>query len=229
MRIDAASDIVKRTDDGEPDTVGSSGRSAAPGEMDGASIALLELRHRMKNLLGIVQAVANQTLRSGRSIDEARQALDGRFAAMGQAVDMLLQTGWSAGGLDALVGTALIHAGSRIRTDGPPVTLGADAVMALTLVVHELESNALKYGALSNDEGRVEIGWRIAQRGGEPWLEFEWTEHGGPPCTPPSRQGFGSRMIAKLLGGRFRGASQSDYRKEGLCWTFRAPLAALSP
>src|SRR3954447_7810465 len=83
-------------------------------EADFESIRLLELRHRIKNLLGVVQAVANQTLRSGRSVEEARVALDGRFAAMGQAVDMLLQTGWTEGGLNALIRRALVEPDSRI-------------------------------------------------------------------------------------------------------------------
>jgi two-component sensor histidine kinase len=194
-------------------------------ELDVDSIRLLELRHRMKNLLGIVQAVANQTLRSGRSIDEARKALDGRLAAMGEAVDMLLRTGWTAAPLADLIGRGLIHAGGRIAAEGPDLVLNADAVMALTLVFHELESNSIKYGALSADRGKVAIRWAIA---GER-LELEWVEEGGPPCAPPTRQGFGSRMIAKLVGGRFRGAAETEYRADGLRWRLTGPLAGLLP
>ncbi|HEX5183764.1 MAG TPA: sensor histidine kinase [Allosphingosinicella sp.] len=193
------------------------------------SIRLLELRHRMKNLLGIVQAVANQTLRSGRSIDEARKALDGRLAAMGVAVDMLLDTGWTAASLPDLIGRGLVHAGARIEAEGPHLVFNADAVMALTLVFHELESNSIKYGALSRDGGRVAIGWSIAAADGRDRLELSWTERDGPPCTPPVRQGFGSRMIAKLIGGRFRGTAESDYRPDGLRWRLSAPLARLLP
>jgi two-component sensor histidine kinase len=196
---------------------------ADPAEFDEAAIPLLELRHRMKNLIAVVQAVANQTLRSGRSIDEARHALDGRLAAMGQAVDMLLGSGWTAGSLRALIEGALMHEGDRVRIDGPDVTLGADAVMALTLVFHELESNAIKYGALSGHGGRVEVAWSVA----DDRLRLLWSEHDGPPCVAPSRQGFGSRMIAKLLGGRFRGSAEMEYCPDGLRWRLDAPLKAL--
>jgi two-component sensor histidine kinase len=195
-------------------------------EVDGESIRLLELRHRIKNLLGIVQAVTHQTLRTGCSIDEARRALDGRFAAMGAAVDMLLQTGWTAAPLAELIGRSLVHAGGRIAADGPDLVFNADAVMALTLVFHELESNSIKYGALSADAGTVAIAWSVA---GNARLELEWTERGGPACAPPSRQGFGSRMIAKLVGGRFRGTAETDWRPDGLRWRLSAPLAELLP
>jgi two-component sensor histidine kinase len=194
-------------------------------ELDVDSIQLLELRHRIKNLLAIVQAVANQTLRSGRSIDEARKALDGRLGAMGQAVDMLLQTGWTAAPLTELLDRGLVHAGGRIAADGPDLVFNADAVMALTLVFHELESNSIKYGALSADDGKVAISWAVA---GERF-ELEWVEQDGPACTSPSRQGFGSRMIAKLVGGRFRGAAETEYRADGLRWRLTAPLAGLLP
>ncbi|MDB5691348.1 MAG: hypothetical protein JWO81_411 [Alphaproteobacteria bacterium] len=194
-------------------------------ELDVDSIRLLELRHRIKNLLAIVQAVANQTLRSGRSIDEARKALDGRLGAMGQAVDMLLQTGWTAAPLAELIDRGLVHAGGRIAAAGPDLVLNADAVMALTLVFHELESNSIKYGALSADDGSVAISWAVA---GERF-ELEWVERDGPACAPPSRQGFGSRMIAKLVGGRFRGAAETEFRSDGLRWRLSAPLAGLLP
>src|SRR3712207_6355973 len=128
-------------------------------DLDVSSIRVLELRHRIKNLLGITQAVANQTLRNGRSIDEARVALDGRLGAMGEAVDMLLQTGWTAADLRELIGRSLIGGDDRVSLQGPQVQLGPDAVMALNLVFHELESNAIKYGALADPNGRVEIGW----------------------------------------------------------------------
>jgi two-component sensor histidine kinase len=199
------------------------------GEAEIESLQLLELRHRIKNLLGIVQAVANQTLRSGRTIEEARVALDGRLGAMGQSVDMLLQTGWAAGDLRQLIRQALMDGDERIALRGEDVVLGPDAVMALTLVFHELESNAIKYGALSHDDGRVEIVWSLSPGTDGEWLELEWAEHDGPPCIPPSRKGFGSKMMAKLIGGRLRGSAEAEYRADGLRWRLSAPVAALAP
>jgi len=198
-------------------------------EVDVSSIRMLELRHRIKNLLGIAQAVANQTLRSGRSIDEARVALDARLGAMGQAVDMLLQTGWTAAGLRELIGRALIEGDRRVSLEGPDVMLGADAAMALTLVFHELESNAIKYGALADSDGRVVIAWTIEPGADGERLRLEWAEHDGPPCIPPTRKGFGSKMMAKLVGGRLRGSAETEYCPDGLRWRLSAPLAALAP
>ncbi|MFL6858076.1 MAG: HWE histidine kinase domain-containing protein [Allosphingosinicella sp.] len=196
----------------------------AGGEIDADSIRLLELRHRIKNLLAVVQAVANQTLRSGRTVEESRQALNGRLAAMGEAVDMLLRTAWSEGGLRELIERALVGETDRVVLDGPDLVLGPDAVMALSLVFHELESNSMKYGALSAAAGRVAIGWRVE----DGRLSLTWEERDGPPCAPPLRQGFGSRMIAKLVGGRFRGKSETEYRADGLRWTLTAPLSGLA-
>jgi two-component sensor histidine kinase len=198
------------------------------GELDIDTIRILELRHRIKNLLAIVQAVANQTLRSGRSIEEARKALDGRLAAMGKAVDMLLHTGWTEADLKTLIGRALVHVGRPVGFEGPPVTVGADAAMALTLVFHELESNSIKYGALASDQGSVAIDWSLAPGAGGDWLKLEWRERDGPPCVTPSHQGFGSRMISNLLGGRFGAVAETEYRPDGLNWRLSAPLARLA-
>jgi two-component sensor histidine kinase len=198
-----------------------------PQELDVSSIRLLELRHRIKNLLAIVQAVAHQTLRTGRSIEEARGALDGRLVAMGHAVDMLLQTGWTAGGLRDVIARALLDADGRVSAEGADLVLNPDAVMALTLVFHELESNSLKYGALSVDGGRVAVRWSAREEEGVDCLRLEWVESGGPPCAPPSRKGFGSQMVAKLVGGRLRGRVGADYGAEGLSWHLAAPMAAM--
>jgi two-component sensor histidine kinase len=202
--------------------------ASGAGELDIDTIRILELRHRIKNLLAIVQAVANQTLRSGRSIEEARKALDGRLTAMGKAVDMLLHTGWTEADLKVLIGRALVHVGRPVGFDGPPVTVGADAAMALTLVFHELESNSIKYGALASDEGVVAIEWSLVPGAGGDWLKLEWSERDGPPCVMPTHQGFGSRMISKLLGGRFGATAETEYRPDGLDWKLSAPLARLA-
>jgi two-component sensor histidine kinase len=204
------------------------GEDDCGGDLDVSSIRMLELRHRIKNLLAITQAVANQTLRSGRSIEEARVALDGRLAAMGEAVDMLLQTGWTAASLRELIARSLLRGDPRIAVAGPELVLGPDAAMALTLVLHELESNSLKYGALSAAEGKVAIRWWVETEEGAECLRFTWLERGGPPCSPPARKGFGSRMTSRLVGGPLRGRVEADYPPEGLAWRLTAPLETMT-
>ena len=197
-------------------------------DVDDDALRILELRHRMKNVLAVVQSVANQTLRNGRSIEEARKALDGRLIAMGRAVDMLLLTSWTAAPLREVIAGAMIHKDERVTLDGPDFSLGPDAAMALSLVFHELESNAIKYGALSVPAGRVTVAWSLNGEQAAPRLRMEWREQGGPPCLPPSRHGFGSRMISKVVGARFSGRSETDYPPEGLCWRLEAPISSIS-
>ncbi len=178
-------------------------------------------------MLAIVQSVVHQTLRSGRGIDEARRALDGRLVSMSRAIDMLLQTAWSGADLREVVVGALVHGEERIAIDGAKVALGPDAAMALSLVFHELECNAIKYGALSNSAGAVTIAWAISSEDLTPQLSVEWREQGGPPCLPPSRHGFGSRMISKITGARFGGKSAAEFCPDGFRWRFQAPLTKL--
>jgi two-component sensor histidine kinase len=206
---------------------------SVPGPGDGeeesdAALRMLELRHRMKNVLAIIQSLVNQTLRSGRSMEEARQSLNRRLVAMGNAVDMLLETAWTPAQLRDLVGRALAHADGRVTLEGPDITVGPDAAMSLNLVLHELESNAVKYGALSNDGGTVAVRWRVEEKEGVRCLALEWREQDGPPVVPPSRQGFGSRMISKVIGNRFGGDSQTEFAPDGLRWRLSASLEGLA-
>lgn len=125
-----------------------------------AAIVQAELRHRFRNIVAVTQSLVSQTLRPGASIDQARDRLTDRLAAMGAALDRLLDTQWEPDSLDAVIRASMAHHvdhGERIHCDGPQVTIGANASMALTLALHELETNAMKYGALSMPEGRVDL------------------------------------------------------------------------
>jgi two-component sensor histidine kinase len=203
--------------------------TAAPAEEESdADLRMLELRHRMKNILAIIQSLVNQTLRSGRTIEEARRALDRRLAAMGNAVDMLLETTWSAAQLRDLMERCLTAGDGRVTLEGPDVEIGPDAAMSLSLVLHELESNAIKYGALSKDEGRVEVRWTVEQKDGTECLALSWRERDGPTVTPPSREGFGSRMISKVIGRQLGGSADTEFAPDGLKWRLSASMAALA-
>lgn len=184
-----------------------------------------ELSHRLKNTLAMVQAIATQTLR-GVTEKDAVAAFRKRLHAIASAHNVLLQRNWSAAPVrdvaEAVLGT--FEMSDRFDVSGPEVVLGPRSTLSLSLLLHELATNALKYGALSADAGRVSISWRIETSGHEE-LVLEWTERGGPPPQEPDRQGFGSRLIEMGLSGT--GGSTVRYLFSGLEAVFRAPLAEI--
>lgn len=182
-----------------------------------------ELSHRMKNTLAMVQAIATQTLR-GITEKDAVAAFRKRIQAIASAHNVLLQRNWSAAPVKAVVEAVLgtFEMKDRFDVSGPEVVLGLRATLSFSLLLHELATNALKYGALSTDTGRVAINWRIETAEHEE-LVLEWAESGGPPPQEPDRQGFGSRLIEMGLSGT--GGSTVRYPVSGLEAVFRAPLA----
>ncbi|HVI28632.1 HWE histidine kinase domain-containing protein [Hansschlegelia sp.] len=188
-----------------------------------------EMRHRMKNLLALATAIAHQTAAEGRSAEEYRDAFLGRFNALVEAHDMafLEQTRSS---LAELVERALApYKGSpekiAIDPDGD-VELAPRAMMSLSLVLHELATNAAKYGSLSAPEGRVRVGWRIEGAGGE--LRLEWVESGGPPVNPPSRAGYGAQLIKSATTYSLGGQVEQEFAPTGLKTEIVIPLKAAS-
>ncbi|WP_158266819.1 PAS domain-containing protein [Alsobacter soli] len=169
-------------------------------------ILTAELTHRVKNILAVVQSIADITLRRSADLPTARQALAGRLSALAKAHDLLFAGGAERSPLRRIVDEATLSFGpdiqARVQRSGPDVFTPGRLTTPLSMVLHELIVNAIKYGALSNEEGRVDIGWSV--EGG--LLTLTWTEQGGPPVTPPTRQGFGSvllqRSLARDLGGR---------------------------
>ena len=189
-----------------------------------------ELAHRSKNTLAVVQSIASQTMRGEGAIADARQALISRLQALASAHDVLLQNSWTQAGLRSLVeATARLHAsapdgGTRLIIGGPDVTLAPQAALSFAMVLHELGTNAVKYGALSAPAGRVDVRWSI--REGDK-LHFVWSEHGGPAVLPPQRQGFGSRLIQRSLASDLQATVDYAYPPQGVVLTLDAPLAAL--
>ena len=116
----------------------------------------------------------------------------------------------------------------RTRVEGPAIELPGDQVQTLAMALHELATNALKYGALSNATGRVHLDWRVVASGGAEVFQFSWTEAGGPPVAPPSRMGFGSRLIERATAAEFGGEVSLDYAPEGVRWRLSAPYAGLA-
>ena len=186
----------------------------------------LELSHRLKNTLAMVQAIANQTLRGVTERDVVR-ALEERIIALSKAHDVLLEQNFASASLAEVVTQVMgLHGhDEQVTCSGPRATLGPKATLSLSLLLHELATNAIKYGALSVETGRVSLEWRIDGDGPEPKFTLSWTERGGPPAQAPTRKGFGSRLIGMGLVGT--GDSRLDYDAQGLTAEFSAPLRAI--
>lgn len=188
-----------------------------------------EISHRLKNSFAMVLSIAGQTLRSVP--DRAPvMAFEQRIHALSSAHDVLLQKAWSSAPAKEVVKAVLASAGhgDRIDVSGPEIELGPRATLSLSLLLHELATNAAKYGALSVPDGRVSIVWHLDGQGENAQATFEWTERGGPPPTPPSdtaRKGFGSRLISVGLVGT--GGVDLRYPPSGFEATMKAPLAQL--
>jgi two-component sensor histidine kinase len=183
-----------------------------------------ELSHRMKNMMAMVQAIASQTLKSVPD-REPVLALEKRIHALSAAHDVLLQQNWSAARIGAVVSSVLgtFDLFERFDLSGPSVDLGPRATLSLSLLLHELTTNALKYGALSNEAGRIAVLWRLDDGEGEPELVLTWREEGGPLTREPDSRGFGSRLIRMGLVGT--GGVELRYAPTGLEAEFKAPLS----
>jgi two-component sensor histidine kinase len=190
-----------------------------------------ELQHRIKNTLAMVGAIANQTMR-GDNVMAAREAFAARLMTLSRAHDILTQTSWASAPIKDVVNGALAPhrtGQGRIRTSGPDLQLQPKHALALSVAVHELATNAAKYGALSTD-GRIDIAWSNGAIDAQPDFRFVWTESGGPPVVEPvpDRRGFGSRLIERMLSSEFGGKVSTTYRPEGLVCELVAPMAKLT-
>jgi two-component sensor histidine kinase len=191
----------------------------------------MELQHRIKNTLAMVGAIANQTMR-GEDVKAAREAFTARLQTLGTAHDILTRTSWvSAPIRDVVNGAIAPHLGEhgRITIGGPVFELQPKQALALSLAIHELATNAAKYGALSDAGGTVEITWSLDEHRDEPTFEFCWRERGGPPVIAPARRGFGTRLIERLLASEFHITVAIDFRPEGVVCEILVPVAAIQP
>lgn len=189
-----------------------------------------ELSHRMKNLLTMVQAIASQTLRGAASVQEVQGVLMGRLQALGRAHDVLLGGATGAATLASLVAGAVeLHSNDadRLSVAGPELPIGAKATLPIIMMMHELGTNAAKYGALANDGGRVAVEWAVAGEPGRESIRLVWSESGGPPVSPPARKGFGSRLIERGLAAQMGATVTIEYAPAGLRCVLQAPLARL--
>lgn len=179
----------------------------------------VELGHRMNNAMALVQAIASQTLRGVKERD-AVEAFERRLDALSRAHHILEQQSWSSVGLRAVIaGVLAAHADkARVKLDGPDIALDPKAALSLSMLLHELATNAVKYGALGNHHGHVAVSW-TTENG---TLVLDWRESGGPEVAAPSRKGLGTRLIDLGIAGS--GDVTKSYDASGFRATFRTPL-----
>ena len=184
-----------------------------------------ELHHRIKNMLATVGAITHQSLRTATSMEHASLAIDGRFAALARAHDLLTRVSWDNATIDSTVRNAVEpfdQGGGRFVISGEDIRITSSAVIAFAMTLNELCTNTTKFGALSLPTGQVGLSWRVE---GER-LYFEWAETGGPAVSEPTRKSFGTRMITSL-GQQLKGKVELDYRPGGVVYLLNVPIEAL--
>jgi PAS domain S-box-containing protein len=191
------------------------------------TMLVAELNHRVKNILAVVQSVASQTVASTPSVGQFRTAFEGRLRAISLAHDILTQLRWGEVDLEHLVERSLAPygGGGRVAWSGPTLLMPAQSVVSLAMVLHELSTNAAKYGAFSNGGGRVEIVWRRLEGA---IAELVWSERDGPRLAGEPVPGFGNKLISRVMSYDLQGSAKMRYAPEGLICrlTFRLPNAS---
>jgi len=185
-----------------------------------------ELQHRVKNTLAMVQAIAAQTFKDAAT-PEAQSAFANRVVALAHANDVLTQAGWIAAPVrEVVVGATIPHCAGpeRFTVSGPALNIAARAALAMTLALHELCTNASKYGALSAEGGHVTIDWDLDA---DATFRLRWRERGGPAVVVPTRKGFGSRLLERSLGAQLGGSVTMEYAPEGVICRFQVPFASI--
>jgi two-component sensor histidine kinase/CheY-like chemotaxis protein len=189
-------------------------------------LLMTEVNHRSKNLLSVVTAIAQQTAAS--SPQEFVRKFSSRVHALAVNHDLLVKSLWRSIDAAELISGQLAHfgdaVGRRISVDGPPIRVSSAAAQSIGMVVHELSTNTVKYGALSGEQGRIEIAWEIDNSLSEPVFSIRWTERDGPPVIAPTHRGFGTTVVTKMVEMSLDGETVLEYSTRGLIWKLACPL-----
>lgn len=189
-----------------------------------------ELHHRVKNTLAIVAAITSQSLRTANSLEEAAKTIADRIQALGTAQDLLIRERWTGAGCRTLIESAVRAFQSRsvdqFEITGENIAIASGPAMSLSMVIHELSTNATKYGALSVPAGRVSIQWMVLDDDPRRFV-LRWIESGGPAVTEPARKSFGSRLIEQALPGQLKGEARMQFEPSGLICEVNIPLSAM--
>ncbi len=186
-----------------------------------------ELHHRVKNTLAIVSAITSQSIQSASSLEEAGKTIGDRLHALGVAQDLLVRERWTGAGCRTLIESAVKAFQSRgldqFKIIGENIAISSGPAVSLSMVIHELCTNAVKHGALSMPNGRVSISWTTADER----FKLHWKEIGGPRVQEPSRKSFGSRLIEQALPGQLHGEARLKFEPDGLSCEVNIPLTVL--
>lgn len=192
-------------------------------------LLMRELAHRGKNLLSVVQAIASRTLRGDQSLEHVREVFIGRLGALGNTYNTLTDDAPESAQLHEIVSASLKSFSERADVCGPAIVVPANRAQTLSLVVHELATNAAKYGALSVATGRVAVGWGLvtSDTDGERFV-FEWAESGGPSVQAPARQGFGSLITTVIVGRELNCVPVLEYARDGFRYRLECAVRSLT-
>lgn len=193
------------------------------------AVLIGELHHRVKNILAIASAITSQSMRDAQTVEVAAHSVASRLAALGVAHDLLIRESWTGAGCRTLIENAIL----AFQTDGlkqftmtgENIAISSGSAIALSMVIHELSTNALKYGALSVPEGRVSIAWAADPETGR--FKLEWRESGGPKVVPPTDKSFGSRFIEQALPGQLHGEARLIFDPSGIVCDVNVPISSL--
>ncbi|MBW0144477.1 HWE histidine kinase domain-containing protein [Sphingomicrobium clamense] len=198
---------------------------------DRQKLLVNELNHRVKNTIAIVQGIAHQTFEDDVPVEQGRETFIRRLDALASAHHLLISENWAKASITDIVTRALDGCGGsleRVRIKGRDFDVQSETAVSIALAIHELCTNAFKYGSLSVPAGRVEITWKL-EKGDIPVFVFEWRELGGPPVKEPSKKGFGSRLLERGLAKSLGGRVELNFDPSGFCARFSAPLNRQDP
>ena len=198
-------------------------------EQSHSEMLIDELNHRVKNTLQAVQSIVSQSLRNAVDMPAARESIEARIFALSRSHDLLMSEGWEGAGLLELVRTTFqpfadLNRKDRVVIAGDNIHLPPRATLALGIAFHELTMNAVKFGALSNESGSIMVAWTIETTAKGECLVLNWQEKDGPPVTPPTRKGFGSRVIERNLAREMGGTVRLDFQEDGVAFIMSIPM-----
>jgi two-component sensor histidine kinase len=194
---------------------------------DHQQFLIRELKHRSQNLFAVIQAIVSRTLAEGQTLSDTKKTLETRLAALTRSHAMLAESGWTGAPLNRILSEELISFAGQVSITGCNILLNTPAAQNFALIVHELATNAVKYGALSSPQGRLTVAGKIGTARDGQYFRFTWKELEGPAVTPPKRKGFGSAILYDLAK-RFAQHVEGTFCPEGLIYELQIPLADIT-